>query len=86
MAYQKLNFKNNSAPFLNEDNLNAMDSGIAEAHNNAGITNDRPDMIGQSASNLGYFDTDLGHIIYWNGTAWVDALGNALDTVYITKE
>jgi hypothetical protein len=32
-----------------------------------------------------FFDTDLGQPIWWNGTDWVDALGNDPATVYVVE-
>ena len=48
-----------------------------------GPSSDRPTepTVGQK-----YFDTDLGKPIYWNGTEWVDALGNSADTTYVTDD
>ncbi len=85
MAYDKIGFVNDSPPYMNDANMNHMDDGIAAAHNSTGTTAQRPDLTGKPASNLGYFDTTLGQMIYWNGTEWVDAMGNATDTVYITE-
>ena len=41
-----------------------------------GSTSDRP--VLSKASGQPYLDTDLGQPIWWNGTDWVDALGNTV--------
>lgn len=40
-----------------------------------GVTLDRP-TPGPTEVGAMYFDTDLGHPIWWDGTAWVDAEGS----------
>jgi hypothetical protein len=32
-----------------------------------------------------FYDTDLLQPIWWNGTEWTDALGNSLETTYVTE-
>jgi hypothetical protein len=49
----------------------------------SGPTANRPDNF---EVGMRYFDTDLGKVIYWNGTEWVDALGNSADTTYVTDD
>ena len=41
----------------------------------AGTTLDRP---GSPKLHQDYFDTDLGHPIWWDGSNWVDAQGNTV--------
>lgn len=56
----------------------ARDQAIAaalEAVRHGGPTADRPTDPELFES---YFDTDLGHPIWWNGTQWVDAMGQAV--------
>jgi hypothetical protein len=48
-----------------------------------GDTASRPTLI--EANGQPYFDTDLGQPIWWNGTDWVDALGNDPSTVYVVE-
>ena len=52
-------------------------SGIFKLDNNSnkGTTNNRP--VNPSVG-LQYFDTTLGKPIYWNGSAWVDAIGTTV--------
>lgn len=38
----------------------------------------RPELTAGEAGVM-YFDTDLGKSIWWNGSAWVDAMGNDVD-------
>lgn len=42
----------------------------------AGNTANRPGALTAGHSGFEYFDTSLGHPIWWTGTAWVDATGD----------
>lgn len=42
----------------------------------SGATADRPSGV---AAGYQYFDTDLGHAIWWDGSAWVDSAGDDPD-------
>jgi hypothetical protein len=50
-----------------------------------GDTASRPDTTGMGAIGRSYFDTDLGQPVWWDGTNWVDALGNDPSTVYVVE-
>jgi hypothetical protein len=41
-----------------------------------GTTDNRPE-LGLSDRGYQYFDTDLNHPVWWNGTTWNDALGSS---------
>lgn len=49
-----------------------VDQAIADATRQGGTTGDRPS---EPEDYEMYFDTDLGHPIWYNGTEWVDAEG-----------
>lgn len=72
--YVKLyNFNTDSTPTSGSSNF-ITSGGVYNALYKSGTTAQRPTtnlVIGMQ-----YFDTTLGQPIWWNGTAWVDALGN----------
>lgn len=72
--YVKLyNFNTDSTPTSGSSNF-VTSGGVYNALYKSGTTTQRPTtnlVIGMQ-----YFDTTLGQPIWWNGTAWVDALGN----------
>jgi len=45
-----------------------------------------PDMTGKDASSIPYFVKDLGQPVWWNGSAWVDSLGNDPSTTTYVVE
>ena len=66
------------------DNINVNVGGTGNANiKHRGTTDERPDS--GMLPGFQYFDTTLGKPIWHNGTGWVDALGNAVDTEYQTK-
>lgn len=60
----------------------AADTIVIDPLHASGSTADRPTIV---SVGFRYFDTTLGKPIWHNGTGWVDALGNAVDTEYQTK-
>ena len=65
--------------WLNEDGIN-----LTNVTYSKGSTATRLAMtLNEDNAGFKYYDTSLSKYVFWNGTAWVDALGNAVDTVYI---
>lgn len=60
----------------------ASDTVIIDTIHSIGTTANRPTLV---SSGFAYFDTTLGKAIWYNGTGWIDALGNPVDTVYQPK-
>lgn len=79
MAYSKTTWNNLAAPAINAENLNKIEQGIADAHDlyddlrQGGTSAQRPS---DPEPHQQYFDTELGKPIWWNGSSWVDAMGN----------
>jgi hypothetical protein len=60
----------------------AADTIVIDPLHASGSTANRPTIV---SVGFRYFDTTLGKPIWYNGTDWVDTLGNAVDTEYQTK-
>lgn len=72
--YVKLyNFNTDSTPTSGSSNF-VTSGGVYNALYKSGTTAQRPTT--NLVVGMQYFDTTLGQPIWWNGTAWVDALGN----------
>lgn len=76
--YVKLyNFNTDSTPTSGSSNF-ITSGGVYNALYKSGTTAQRPTT--NLVVGMQYFDTTLGQPIWWNGTAWVDALGNTPDS------
>lgn len=90
------NLRNTQCDYLNYDGLeyyhrnlknwlieyiNSKGGSDCDCSTKYGPTSDRP--ITELKIGYEYFDTDLGYIIYWDGTRWVDSDGNPADGLHI---
>ncbi len=76
MAYQKTVWNNLAVPAINAANLNKIEQGIADAHSLAasgGASRPSSPVLYQC-----YFDITINKPIWWNGSNWVDALGETV--------
>lgn len=85
------NYKSTNCTFtnciVNSTQANWTEAGFAGSANKCifstpiptiGATSARPSFTSDTLAGFQYFDTDLGKMIVWNGTAWVNMDGTAL--------
>ncbi len=78
MAYSKTVWNNLSAPAINANNLNKIEQGIADAHFLAAGGGSSASRPSNPVLYQCYFDTTINKPIWWNGSNWVDALGETV--------